>query len=114
MVERVESFTFQRVTEMNYLSQINIDTIRMAINDAINEYPQEDQIALRRISEKLRDNPSLYSLYHTEKDQISSAINDALFLLDDLTLDSDGDPIDLATYRDELERILVVLQNDSE
>jgi hypothetical protein len=99
---------------MNYLSQINTDTIRMAINDALNEYTREEQIHLRRISDKLRVTPSMYSLNHSEKDQISSAINDALFLLDNLTFDSDGDRVELATYHDELERILVILQNDSE
>ena len=99
---------------MNYLLQINTETIRMAINDAINVYSESEQINLRRISDKLRVNQSMYSLYHSEKDQISSAINDALFLLDNLTLDSDGDPMELANYRDELERILVILQRDSE
>jgi len=114
MVYHGVALTFQRLSEMNYLSQINIETIRMAINDAISEYPREDQIHLQRISDKLRDNPSMYSLYNSEKDQIASAINDALFLLDNLTLDSDGNPEELATYRDEMERILVILQKDSE
>ena len=86
----------------------------MAINDAINEYPRDEQINLQRISDKLRVNQSMYSLYHSEKDQISSAINDALFLLDNLTFDSDGNPNELAAYRDELERILEILQKDSE
>ena len=102
---------------MNYLSQINTETIRMAINDAINEYTESEQINLRRISDKLRVNQSMYSLYHSEKDQISSAINDALFLLDNIDksqLASDGDLVDLAAYRDELERILEILQKDSE
>ena len=99
---------------MNYLSQINTETIRLAINDALNEYSRDEQINLRRISDKLRVNQSMYSLYHSEKDQISSAINDALFLLDNLTLDSDDNPMELANYRDELERILVILQRDSE
>lgn len=102
---------------MNYLSQINTETIRLAINDAINVYSESEQINLRRISDKLRVHPSMYSLYHSEKDQISSAINDALFLLDDIDksqLASDGEAAEWATYRDELERILEVLQNDSE
>ena len=125
---------------MNYLSQCNTDTIRMAINDAINEYPRDEQINLQRISDKLRDNPSMYSLYNSEKDQIASAINDALYLLDLIDIEnhsqnrkangrksqrisesidkstfvSDADPSELAAYRDELERILEVLQRDSE
>jgi len=133
---------------MNYLSQINTETIRMAINDALNVYSAKEQIDLRRISDKLRNNPSMYSLYTTEKDQIASAINDALYLLDNLSnindlqtnnienhsqnrkaiggslknsesIDksscaSDANPIELAAYRDELERILEVLQDDSE
>ncbi len=102
---------------MNYLSQINTETIRMAINDAINEYTESEQINLRRISDKLRVNQSMYSLYHSEKDQISSAINDALFLLDNIDksqLASDGEAAEWATYRDELERILKILQKDSE
>ena len=130
MVERFESVTFQRNSEMNYLSQINTDTIRMAINDAINEYPREEQIHLQRISDKLRVHPSMYSLYNTEKDQIASAINDALYLLDSISIENhsqlerrsidksqsvtDADPNELAAYRDELERILVILQRDSE
>ena len=111
---------------MNYLSQCNTDTIRMAINDAINEYPRDEQINLQRISDKLRDNPSMYSLYNSEKDQIASAINDALYLLDLIDIENhsqnrkaiieksqsvtDADPVELAAYRDELERILEVLQ----
>jgi len=117
MVENGWLLTSQRVTEMNYLSQINTETIRLAINDAINEYTESEQINLRRISDKLRVNQSMYSLYHSEKDQISSAINDALFLLDNIDksqLASDGDLVDLAAYRDELERILEILQKDSE
>ena len=112
----------------------------MAINDAINEYPRDEQINLQRISDKLRDNPSMYSLYNSEKDQIASAINDALYLLDLIDIEnhsqnrkangrksqrisesidkstfvSDADPSELAAYRDELERILEVLQRDSE
>ena len=134
---------------MNYLSQINTETIRLAINDALNEYSRDEQINLRRISDKLRVNQSMYALYNTEKDQIASAINDALYLLDNLsnindlqtndienhsqnrkangrksqrisesidksTFVSDADPSELAAYRDELERILEVLQRDSE
>ena len=130
MIEWVESFTFQRDSEMNYLSQCNTDTIRMAINDAINEYPRDEQINLQRISDKLRVNPSMYSLYNSEKDQIASAINDALYLLDLINIENhsqnkkasidksqsvtDADPVELAAYRDELERILEILQKDSE
>ena len=117
MVENGWLLTSQRVTEMNYLSQINTETIRLAINDAINEYTESEQINLRRISDKLRVNQSMYSLYHSEKDQISSAINDALFLLDNIDksqLASDGEAAEWATYRDELERILEILQKDSE
>ena len=115
---------------MNYLSQCNTDTIRMAINDAISEYSENEQINLRRISDKLRVNQSMYSLYNTEKDQIASAINDALYLLDAIDIENhsqnkkanieksqcvtDADPIELATYRDELERILSILQSDSD
>ena len=125
---------------MNYLSQCNTDTIRMAINDAISEYSENEQINLRRISDKLRVNQSMYALYNTEKDQIASAINDALYLLDAIDIEnhsqnrkangrksqrisesidkstfvSDADPSELAAYRDELERILEVLQRDSE
>ena len=115
---------------MNYLSQCNTVTIRMAINDAISEYSENEQINLRRISDKLRVNQSMYSLYNTEKDQIASAINDALYLLDSISIENhsqlerrsidksqsvtDADPNELAAYRDELERILVILQSDSE
>ena len=102
---------------MNYLSQIDTEIIRMAINDAINEYTIDEQTNLRRISDKLRVNQSMYSLYHSEKDLISSAINDALFLLDNIDksqLASDGEATEWATYHDELERILVILQKDSE
>ena len=102
---------------MNYLLQINTETIRMAINDAINVYSESEQINLRRISDKLRVPPSMYSLNHSEKDQISSAINDALFLLDNIDksqLASDGEAAEWTIYRDELERILEILQKDSE
>ena len=102
----------------------------MAINDAISEYSENEQINLRRISDKLRVNQSMYSLYNTEKDQIASSINDALYLLDAIDIENhsqnkkanieksqcvtDADPIELATYRDELERILSILQSDSD
>ena len=102
----------------------------MAINDAISEYSESEQINLRRISDKLRVNQSMYALYNTEKDQIASAINDALYLLDAIDIENhsqnrkanieksqfvtDADPVELAAYRDELERILRILQSDSE
>ena len=110
-----------RVTLMNrYLSAItetHIDTIRQAIHDTTPEYDYDKslQIRVHRIGEKLRDNPSMYQLSTEELDLLCMTLNDSLYVLDDCMRDLQDEEVDLRDcrmYRDAIEDILSILQNN--
>ena len=97
--------------EMIYLSELtkdNIESIRCAINDTLQEYSIIEQITLQRISEKLRET-SVYSLNNSELNLVCSCLHDGLHILDDLGENTD----DIRSYRSELEMILGVIQRST-
>ena len=103
---------------MKYLSDItekHIDTIAQALHDTIPEYDYDTWLQLRlyKIRERLTENPSLYQLSSEELDLLSMTLNDTLYVLDDLMRDlADLDLRDCREYREEIERILGVLQKN--
>ena len=110
-----------RVTLMiRYLSAItetHIDTIRQAIHDTAPEYDYDKSLQIRvcKIGEKLRDNPSMYQLSTEELDLLCMTLNDGLYVLDDCMRDLQDEEVDLRdcrVYRDAIEDILSILQNN--
>ena len=109
-----------RVTPMTlYLSAItekHIETINQVIHDTTPEYDYDKflQIRLYRIGEKLRENPSMYQLSTEELDLLCMTLNDSLYVLDDCMrdLDDEVDLRDCREYKESIEDILKVLQNN--
>ena len=109
-----------RVTPMiRYLSEItetHIDIIGQAIHDTTPEYDYDRwlQIRLYKIGEKLRENPSMYQLSTEELDLLCMTLNDSLYVLDDCMrdLDDEVDFRDCREYKESIEDILKVLQNN--
>ena len=97
--------------EMIYLSELtrsHIESIRCAINDALQEYSTIEQRTLQRISDKLRE-ASVYSLNHSELNLVCSCLHDSLHILDDLGENTES----IRDYRSELEMILGVIQRST-
>ena len=105
---------------IRYLSEItetHIDIIGQAIHDTTPEYDYDRwlQIRLYKIGEKLRENPSMYQLSTEELDLLCMTLNDSLYVLDDCMRDLAGEEVDLRdcrVYRDAIEDILSILQNN--
>ena len=104
---------------IRYLSEItetHIDIIGQAIHDTTPEYDYDRwlQIRLYKIGEKLRENPSMYQLSTEELDLLCMTLNDSLYVLDDCMrdLDDEVDLRDCREYKESIEDILKVLQNN--
>ena len=101
---------------MKYLSDItetHIDTIGQALHDVLPEYDYDKPLQLRvyRISQTLRENPSIYQLSSEELDLLSMTLNDTLYVLDDIMRDLEElDLRDCRVYRSNIEDILSLLQ----
>jgi hypothetical protein len=101
---------------MRYLSDItetHIDTIGQAMHDVLPEYDYDKSLQLRvyRISQTLRENPSMYQLSSEDIDCVCMCLNDCLYILDDLMRDLvDSDLIDCRGDRENIEDILSLLQ----
>jgi hypothetical protein len=101
---------------MRYLSDItetHIDTIGQAMHDVLPEYDYDKSLQLRvyRISQTLRENPSIYQLSSEDLDCVCMCLNDCLYVLDDLMRDLvDSDLIDCRGDKENLEDILSLLQ----
>ena len=101
---------------MRYLSDItetHIDTIGQAMHDVVPEYDYDKPLQLRvyRISQTLRENPSIYQLSSEDLDCVCMCLNDSLYVLDDIMRDLSGvDLIDCRDYRSTIEDILSLLQ----
>ena len=101
---------------MKYLSDItetHIDTIAQAMHDVLPEYDYDKSLQLRvyRISQTLRENPSMYQLSSEDMDCICMCLNDCLYVLDDIMRDLEElDLRDCRVYRDNVEDILSLLQ----
>ena len=104
---------------MKYLSDItetHIDTIVQALHDTLPEYDYDKPLQLRvyRISQTLRENPSMYQLSSEDLDCVCVCLNDCLYVLDDLMRDLEElDLRDCRDYRSNIEDILSLLQRSS-
>ena len=81
------------------ITEKNMEAVKIALNDAISDIDKElkeDVTGRKRVElldykdkylkvcNKLRQNPSIYSLNETELDIVAGGLNDAIQLLDDL------------------------------
>ena len=88
------------------ITRNDIDTIKLALNDSmsdINKELKEDIKEKKRIElldykdkylkvyNKLRQNPSIYSLSETELDITAGGLNDAIELLEEMLIDTELD-----------------------
>ena len=101
---------------LSAITETHIDTIRQAIHDTAPEYDYDKSLQIRvcKIGEKLRDNPSMYQLSTEELDLLCMTLNDSLYVLDDCMrdLDDEVDLRDCREYKESIEDILKVLQNN--
>ena len=104
---------------MKYLSDItesHVDIIGQALHDTLPEYDYDKPLQLRvyRISQTLRENPSIYQLSSEDLDCVCMCLNDCLYVLDDIMRDLEElDLRDCRVYRDNVEEILSLLQRSS-
>ena len=109
---------------MKSLASINtkdIETIKMALNDAISDINMELKNALSeakmkevmeyktrytRVYDKLRTNPSIYALAEYELDIAAGGLNDAIEMLEENMEDDldDHEKSDILTYKNEIGR----------
>ena len=88
------------------ITEKNMEAVKIALNDAISDIDKElkeDVTGRKRVElldykdkylkvcNKLRKNPSIYSLNETELDIVAGGLNDAIQLLDDLLESGDLD-----------------------
>ncbi len=114
---------------MKSLASINakdIETIKMALNDAISDINMELKNPLSeakmkevteyktrytRVYEKLRTNPSIYSLAEYELDIAAGGLNDAIEMLEENMEDDldDQEKSDIFTYKSDCQRVIDIL-----
>ena len=115
---------------MKSLASINtkdIETIKMALNDAISDINMELKNALSetkkkevmeykirytRVYDKLRTNPSIYALAEYELDIVAGGLNDAIEMLEENMGEDDLDDqekSDIMTYKNECQRVIDIL-----
>jgi hypothetical protein len=88
------------------ITRNDIDTIKIALNDSISDINTELKQDLKakkrtelldykerylKVYNKLRQNPSIYSLSETELDIAAGGLNDAIQLLEEILTDSELD-----------------------
>ncbi|MCF8719966.1 hypothetical protein [Nitrospina gracilis] len=114
---------------MKSLASINakdIETIKMALNDAISDINMELKTDLperkkrdimeykakySRVYDKLRANPSIYALVEHELDIAAGGLNDAIELLEENMTDDldEQEKQDIQEYKNECERLIDIL-----
>jgi len=114
---------------MKSLASINtkdIETIKMALNDAISDINMELKNALSetkmkevmeyktrytRVYDKLRTNPSIYALAEYELDIAAGGLNDAIEMLEEHMEDDldDQEKSDILTYKNDCQRVIDIL-----
>lgn len=104
----------------------DIETIQMALNDAISDISMELKKDLSsrksaemmeyktkysRVFEKLKQNPSIYALASYELDLAAGALNDAIELLEESMGDdlNDHEKADILAYEEECQRLIDIL-----
>jgi polyribonucleotide nucleotidyltransferase len=121
---------YQEGKIMKSLASINtkdIETIKMALNDAISDINVELKNALSetkmkevmeyktrytRVYDKLRTNPSIYALAEYELDIAAGGLNDAIEMLEENMADDDLDDqekSDIMTYKNDCQRVIDIL-----
>ena len=88
------------------ITENDIDTIKIALNDSISDINKElngdikpkkrvELLAYKdkylKVFNKLRQNPSIYSLSQTELDTTAGGLNDAIELLEEILVSGDLD-----------------------
>ena len=109
------------------ITESDIDTIKIALNDSISDINNElkGDIKQKKRSElldykekyskvynKLRQNPSIYSLSETELDVTAGALNDAIQLLEEILASGELDKLEqeeTITARDECSHLVQLL-----
>lgn len=119
----------QEGNTMKSLASINakdIDTIKMALNDAISDINMELKNTLpenkmkevmeyktrySRVYDKLRNNPSIYALAEYELDIAAGGLNDAIELLEEHSADDldDQEKSDILSYKSDCQRVIDIL-----
>ena len=114
---------------MKSLASINakdIETIKLALNDAISDINMELRNALSesklkevmdyktrytRVYDKLRTNPSIYALAEYELDIAAGGLNDAIELLEEHSGDDldDHEKSDILSYKNDCQRVIDIL-----
>ena len=106
----------------------DIDTIKMALNDSIsdmngelkNELSPEQKNNLinykekySRVFEKLKTNGSIYALPETDLDIVAGGLNDAIELLEDNLTDdlSEEESEEIRGYKNDCQRLVDLLAN---
>ena len=104
----------------------DIETIQMALNDAISDINMELKKDLSpkksaemldyktkygRVFEKLKQNRSIYALAPHEVDLVAGALNDAIELLEESLADDvdDSEKADILAYENECQRLIDIL-----
>jgi len=120
---------YQEGKMMKSLASINakdIETIKMALNDAISDINMELKNALSetkmkevmeyktrytRVYDKLRTNPSIYALAEYELDIAAGGLNDAIEMLEENMEDDldDHEKSDILTYKNDCQRVIDIL-----
>ena len=109
------------------ITESNIETIKMALNDSISDINSELKGDIKqkkrlelldykdsylKVYNKLRKNPSIYSLSETELDVTAGGLNDAIQLLEEILADGDLDSREqeeTITARDECSHLVKLL-----
>ena len=109
------------------ITEDDIDTIKVALNDSISDINQElkGEIKQRKkvelldykdkylkVYNKLRQNPSIYSLSETELDVTAGGLNDAIQLLEEMLASENLDNLEqekIITTRDECSHLVQIL-----
>ena len=109
------------------ITESDIDTIKIALNDSISDINNELKEDIKqkkrvelldykdkylKVYNKLRQNPSIYSLSETELDVTAGGLNDAIQLLEEMLADGDLNNLEreeTITARNECSHIVKLL-----
>ena len=121
-------FPWERMKSLASVTDSDIETIKMAINDSIsdmngelkNELSPEQKNTLinykekySRVFDKLKANGSIYALTETDLDIVAGGLNDAIELLEDNLTDdlSEEESEEILGYKNDCQRLVDLLAN---
>jgi hypothetical protein len=110
------------------ISEKDIETIKLALNDSISDMNtelrgtlsdkkrdalQEYKSKYTRVFEKLEQNSSLYALSESDLDIVAGGLNDAIDLIDENLTDdlSDEEKEEILAYKNDCDRLVGILSN---